>query len=139
MLQFADRFMKIPHSIVVDVLVQVEKFYFLIEFIVIDTPPIEDSRKHISIILGRPFQRIVDAYIHCRNQNIMLSFGNMIMKLNIFNIAKQPHDWEDEVVDIDVIEKSIDHTLPSNFSNDSLQEWLKHVELIFDEINAFLN
>ena len=51
-LQLAVRSMKIPRGIVEDVLIQVYKFYFPIDFIVIDTQPVQDSRKHISIILG---------------------------------------------------------------------------------------
>ena len=40
---------------------------------------------------------------------------------------------------MDVIEKSIDHTLPSNLSDDSLQEWLICFGLVFYKINAFPN
>ena len=46
-LQLADRSTKISRGIVEDVLIQVDKFYFPINFIVIDTQPIQDSRKHI--------------------------------------------------------------------------------------------
>ena len=51
-LQLADRSMKIPRGIVEDVLIQIDKFYFPVDFIVIDTQPIQDSRRHIPIILG---------------------------------------------------------------------------------------
>ena len=69
-LQLADRFTKIPRSIVEDVLIQVDKFYFPIDFIVIDTQPIHDSRKHIPIILGRPFLATADVHIQCRTGNM---------------------------------------------------------------------
>ena len=52
MLQLVDRSMKLPHGIVENVLFNVDKFYFPVDFIVIDTQPIQDSRKHIPIILG---------------------------------------------------------------------------------------
>ena len=64
-LQLADRSTKIPRGIVEDVLIQVDKFYFPVDFIVIDTQPIQDSRKHIPIILGRPFLATADAHIQC--------------------------------------------------------------------------
>ena len=51
-LQLADRSTKIPRGIVEDVLIQVDKFYFPVDFIVIDTHPIQDSWKHIPIILS---------------------------------------------------------------------------------------
>ena len=88
-LQLIDRSMKIPRGIVEDVLIQLDKFYFPVDFIVIDTQPIQDSRKHILIILGRPFLATADAHIQCRTENMQLSFGNMTTELNIFNIAKK--------------------------------------------------
>ena len=39
-LQLADRSIKIPRGIVEDVLVQVDKFYFPVDFVVLDTAPI---------------------------------------------------------------------------------------------------
>ena len=36
-LQLADRFVKIPQGIVKDVLIKVDKFYFPVDFIVLDT------------------------------------------------------------------------------------------------------
>ena len=39
-LQLADRSVKIPRGIVKDVLVQVDKFYFPMDFVVLDTQPV---------------------------------------------------------------------------------------------------
>jgi hypothetical protein len=39
-LQLADRFVKIPWGIVEDVLIKVDKFYFPMDFIVLDTKPV---------------------------------------------------------------------------------------------------
>ena len=86
--QLADRSTKIPRGIVEDMLIQVDKFYFSVDFIVINTKPIQDSRKHIFIILGRTFLAIADAHIQCRIGNMQLSFDNMIIELKIFNIVK---------------------------------------------------
>ena len=36
-LQLADRFVKVPRDIVEDVLIKVDKFYFPMDFIVLDT------------------------------------------------------------------------------------------------------
>ena len=62
--------MKIPHDIVQDMLIQVDKFYFPVDFIVIDIQQVQDSRKRIPIILGRPFLAIVNAHIQCRTENM---------------------------------------------------------------------
>ncbi|KAH9769590.1 hypothetical protein KPL71_012072 [Citrus sinensis] len=131
-LQLADRSTKIPRGIVEDVLIQVDKFYFPVDFIVIDTQPIQDSRKHIFIILGRPFLATADAHIQCRTGNMQLSFGNMTMDLNIFNISKQPHNADDEIVELDLIEALVDNTFLSNLSDYPLQTCLTHFGLDFD-------
>ncbi|KAH9649110.1 hypothetical protein KPL70_025865 [Citrus sinensis] len=144
-LQLGDRSTKIPRGIVEDMLIQVDKFYFPVDFIVIDTQLIHDSRKHIPIILGRPFLAIADAHIQCRTGNMQLSFGNMTMELNIFNIAKQPHNADDGIVDVDLIEALVDDTFLLNLSDDPLQTCLTHFGFDFDidrsvdEVNALLD
>ncbi|XP_073261963.1 uncharacterized protein [Populus alba] len=52
-LQLADRSIKIPRGIVEDVLVQVDKFYFLVDFVVLDTAPIQGSNAPIPVILDQ--------------------------------------------------------------------------------------
>lgn len=82
-LQLADRSMKIPRGIVEDVLIQIDKFYYPVDFIVIDTQHVHDPKKHTPIIIGRHFLATTDAHISCRTGNLQLSFGNMTMELNI--------------------------------------------------------
>ena len=54
-LQLADRSVKIPRGIVKDVLVQVDKFYFPVDFVVLDTQPVVNQGTQFQVILGRPF------------------------------------------------------------------------------------
>ncbi|KAK9205382.1 hypothetical protein WN943_015649 [Citrus x changshan-huyou] len=61
-----------------------------------------------------------------------LSFGNMTMELNIFNIAKQPHNADDGIIDVDLIDTLVDNTFLSNLSDDPLQTCLTHFGLYFD-------
>ena len=76
---------------------------------------------------------------------MQLSFGNMTMELNIFNIAKQPHNTDDGIVDVDLIEALVDDSFVSNLSNDPLQTYLTHFGLDFnidrsiDEVNALFD
>jgi hypothetical protein len=51
-LQLADRSVKIPWGIVEDVLIEVDKFYFLVDFIVLDTEPVQVIGSEIPVILG---------------------------------------------------------------------------------------
>jgi hypothetical protein len=89
-----DRSVKVPRGIVEDVLVQVDKFIYPVDFIVLDTKPVETCNL-ILVILGRPFLATSNTLINCRNGVINLSFGNMTLEMNVFNICKQPGDDND--------------------------------------------
>jgi len=93
-LLLADRSVKVLKAIVEDVLVQVYKFIYPVDFIVFDTQPVE-AYNLIPVILGRPFLATSNALINCRNGVIKLSFGNMALKMNVFNICKQPGNDND--------------------------------------------
>ena len=65
-LQLAYRSVKIPRGIVKDVLVQVDKFYFHVDFVVLDTQPVVNQGTQLPVILGRPFLATSNSIIHCR-------------------------------------------------------------------------
>ena len=50
----ADRSIKVPKGVVKDVLVQVEKFYCPLDFVVLDTEPLKNGMNYIPIILRDP-------------------------------------------------------------------------------------
>ena len=60
------------------------------DFIILDTQPVEceSSMRYIPVILGRPFLATVNAIIHCRNELLKLSFGNITLETNIFTVDK---------------------------------------------------
>ena len=95
-LSLADRSMKIPKGIVEEVLVKVDKIYYLVDFVVLDTEPIASGPNHVSIILGRPFLATTNAIINCRNGVIQLTFGNMTLELNIFHLSNKQKQVEDD-------------------------------------------
>ena len=95
-LSLADRSVKIPKGIVEDVLVKVDKFYYPVDFVVLDTEPIANEPNHVPIILGRPFLATANAIINCRNGVMQLTFGNMTLELNIFHLNNKHKLVEDE-------------------------------------------
>ena len=104
-LSLADRSVKIPKGIVEDVLVKIDKFYYLVDFVVLDTEPSSSEPSHVPIILGRPFMATTNEIINCRNGIMQLTFGNMTLELNIFHLNDNPNLLEtDEVVSIDQCE-----------------------------------
>ena len=99
--------MKIPKGIVEDVLVKVDKFYYLVDFVVLDIEPIASGPNHVPIILGRPFLATANAIINCRNGVMQLTFGNMTLELNIFHLnhkhklVENENQGTDEVCSVD--------------------------------------
>ena len=95
-LSLADRSVKIPKGIVEDVLVKVDKFYYPVDVVVLDTEPIANGPNHVPIILGRPFLATANAIINCRNGVMQLTFGNMTLELNIFHLSNKHKLMEDD-------------------------------------------
>ncbi|KAL6322464.1 hypothetical protein AAG906_008119 [Vitis piasezkii] len=94
-LSLVDRSIKVPRGVVEDVLMQVEKFYYPVDFVVLDTEPLKKGANYVPIILGRPFLTTANALINYRNGLMQLSFGNMTVEMNVFNLCKQPMDHDD--------------------------------------------
>ena len=100
-LSLADRSVKIPKGIIEDVLVKVDKFYYPVDFVVLDTESIENGPNHVPIILGRPFLATANAIINYRNGVMQLTFGNMTLELNIFHLNNKHKlvETENQVTD----------------------------------------
>ena len=88
--------MKIPKGIVEDVLVKIDKFYYPVDFVVLDTEPIASEPNHVPIILGRPFLATGNAIINCRDGVMQLTFGNTTLELNIFHLNNKHELLENE-------------------------------------------
>ena len=106
-LSLADRSVKIPKGIVEDCLVKIDKFYYPVDFVVMDTAPSSNEPNHVPIILGRLFLATANAIINCRNGLMQLTFGDLTLELNIFNLndnlklLEPENPITDEVVSID--------------------------------------
>ena len=98
-LSLADRSLKIPKGIVEDVLVKVDKFYYPVDFVVLDTEPVVKGTNHVPIILGRPFLATLNAIINCRNGVMQITFGNMTLELNIFHLSSKHKSMEEQEPD----------------------------------------
>ena len=122
-LQLADRSVKIPRGIVKDVLVQVDKFYFSMDFVVLDTQPVVNQVTQFPVILGRPFLATANAIIHCRGGLMTLSFGNMTVNLNIFKVIKEIGDEED-VCEINMIDSIVQNYVDNVSYDDPLMSCL---------------
>ena len=82
-----------------------DKLYYPVGFVVLDTELVVVGANHVPIILGRPFLATSNAIINCRNGVMQLTFGNMTLELNIFHLSKKHmHQQEDESEEVSLIE-----------------------------------
>ena len=122
-LHLTDHRVKIPRGIMKDVLVQVDKFYFPVDFIVLDTQLVVNQVTQFPVILGRPFLATANAILHCRGGLMTLSFGNMTVNLNIFNVIKEIGDDED-VCEVNMIESVVQNYVDHVSYDDPLKSCL---------------
>ena len=67
-LSLAERSVKMLRGITKDVLVQVDNFYYPVDFVVLDIDPIIKETNYVPIILGTPFLATSNVIINCRNE-----------------------------------------------------------------------
>ena len=104
-LSLADRSIKIPKGTIENVLIQVDRFYYPVDFVVLDTEPVAVGPNHVPIILGRPFLATSNAIINCRNRVMQLTFGNITLELNIFHLGKRHmHSEEDDFEEVCILD-----------------------------------
>ncbi|XP_026417216.1 uncharacterized protein LOC113312693 [Papaver somniferum] len=88
------------------------------------------ANRSVNIPRGRPFLATSNAIINCRNGVLKLSFGNMTVELNVFNVNQQPVYFDDnELHEINMIESLIQDSLPDILSVDPLQACLDNFDL----------
>ena len=86
-----------------DVLVKVDKFYYRVDFVILDTKPVVEGINQVPIILGRPLFATSNAIINCHNGVMQLTFGNMTLELNIFHLSNNHQSAEDEKQKLDEV------------------------------------
>lgn len=108
-------------------LLQVDKFYYPVDFVVLDTHTVVDVESKIPIILGRPFLLTANALINCRNGLMKISFGNMTLEVNVFNIVKQPQD-DDECHQTFLIDTLVEEEVMLQSNSEDLENLLQNSE-----------
>jgi hypothetical protein len=122
-LQLADRSVKIPRRIVEDVLIKVDKFYFPVDFIVLDTELVQMIGTEIPVILGLLFLATTNALINCRSGVMKNPFRNMTVELNIFHIRKKPLHY-DQTNQVCLLEEILDEVIEESSIEDPLEAYL---------------
>ena len=112
-----------------------DKFYYPVDFVILDTEPVAEGINQVPIILGRPFLATSNAIINCRNGVMKLTFSNMTLELNIFHLSNKDKPAEDEEQKSE--EVCLSSTGVGKHSAQKLQEELtKNKEAINEESTA---
>ncbi|XP_062104530.1 uncharacterized protein LOC133815738 [Humulus lupulus] len=118
-LQLADRSLTYPRVIIEDVLVKIDRFIFLIDFVVIDM----EEDQEILIILGRSIIAIEKALIDVHDGNMTLRVNVEEVKFNISNAIKFPKEHV-ECKRVDVVTPCLRDSFKTMFHNDPLEFFL---------------
>jgi len=84
-IQLADRSARWPRGIVEYVVIGMGEFIY---FVVIEIEKGSNIASHVSVILGCLFLDTVNSPTSYRNGMMRLSFGNIILELNISNMQR---------------------------------------------------
>ncbi|XP_070012143.1 uncharacterized protein [Nicotiana sylvestris] len=128
LLQLADRTVKRPTKILDDVLVQVRKFVFPADFVIIDCQVDEE----IPIILGRPFLATGRALINCETGELKMRLNDKEVIFNVQQSMRRPSEYVNcsLVEAVDMILQEDDVTLTTK---DPLEACLINLEEIDGE------
>ena len=116
---------------------KVDRFYYPVDFVVLDTEPVTKGTNQVPIILGRPFFATLNAIINCRNGVMQLTFGNMTLELNIIHLSNKHNSAEDEEHKSD--EVCLSGTSVGKHSTQELQgELMKNNEAVNEELTTLV-
>ena len=90
-LEMDDRSTIKPEGVVDDVVVFVDSWEYLVEFVVLH--PKSQLGGH-PLILGIPWMATIDAYISCRSGSMTISDGSAIKNMTLYPLSKPSMDFE---------------------------------------------
>ncbi|GKA70730.1 reverse transcriptase domain-containing protein [Tanacetum coccineum] len=102
--RLADRSFQCPVGIAENMLVEVGKFTFLADFVILEME--EDSK--VPLILGRPFLHTAGAVIRVKQKQLNLGVGTERMIFNIDSAMKHSYSNDDTCFSIDVIDEILE-------------------------------
>ncbi|GJX02876.1 hypothetical protein Tco_0188792 [Tanacetum coccineum] len=116
-IELANKTTQFPKGIAENVMVKIDKFVFLVDFVILDME--EDHR--IPIILGRPFLATAHAMIDVFNKKISFEVGDEIITFDLEKSMKFPPSNEDtchaaDIVDLSVV-SNMKEILPQDHDN----------------------
>ncbi|GJS69645.1 reverse transcriptase domain-containing protein [Tanacetum coccineum] len=136
--RLVDRSFQYPVGIAENMLVEVGKFTFLADFVILEMK--EDSK--VPLILGRPFLHTANAIIRVKQKQLNLGVGTERMIFNIDSAMKHSYSNDDTCFSIDVIDEILEEDFDALLNEGSkILHSIKGTLLekeIFAEFNEFM-
>ena len=130
-LQLADRTTKLPYGIVEDVSVTIDKFLFLVDFVMMDM----DEDSEVLLILGRSFMKNPKVMIGVDDGKLTVSVQDDEVQFNVFEAMKHPKDKR-ECFRLDVLDEVISDTRRFIQRKDQLEKTLTKAFEEMSEVEA---
>ena len=128
-LQMADRSMAQPEGILEDVLIKVEKFIFLVDFVNMQME--EDTQ--VPLLLGRPFLVIGAALIDVQKGELTLRVGDEAVHFNINRSLEHPNGEADSCMAV-----RNNSLLNDELNSDCIiQHSINEIEMNFQYLESF--
>ncbi|XP_059302268.1 uncharacterized protein LOC132054241 [Lycium ferocissimum] len=127
-LLMADRTVKRPVGILYDVLVRVDRFIFLVDFVILDC----EVDFEVPIILGRPFLATGHALVDMERGDLKLRMNDEVVTFHICKFMKQPANMSVVSV-IDTIDEAIESTVEHEHMGEMLAVVLMNYDRDDDE------
>ncbi|GKC02653.1 reverse transcriptase domain-containing protein [Tanacetum coccineum] len=132
-IRLADRSFQYPIRIAKNMLVDVGKFTFPVDFVILEME--EDSK--VPLILGRPFLHTADAVIQVKQKQLNLGVGSERMTFSIDSAMKHSYSNDDTCFSIDVIDEILEEDFDALLDEGS--EILHSIEGTIIEENIFID
>ncbi|GJR57884.1 reverse transcriptase domain-containing protein [Tanacetum coccineum] len=136
--RLADRSFQYPVGIAENMLVEVGKFIFPADFVILEME--EDSK--VPLILGRPFLHTADAVIRVKQKQLNLGVGTERMIFNIDSAIKHSYSNDDTCFSINVIDEILKEDFDALLDEGSkIIHFIKRTileEEIFSKFNKFI-
>ncbi|GKA52643.1 reverse transcriptase domain-containing protein [Tanacetum coccineum] len=133
--RLADRSFQYPVGIAENMLVEVGKFTFCADFVILEME--EDSK--VPIILGRPFLHTADAVIRVKQKQLNLRVGTERMIFHIDSVMKHSYSNYDTCFSIDVIDEILEEDFDALLDEGSeiIYSIEESVEVFMDDFFIF--
>ncbi|XP_023763696.1 uncharacterized protein LOC111912205 [Lactuca sativa] len=103
-IHLANKTVTFPRGICEDLLVKVDRFVFLVDFIVLDM----EADPQVPIILGRPFLNTASAIFDMQDSKLTLRVGDELVTFGVGQAMKHARSSDDTTFSIDMLEELLE-------------------------------